>query len=355
MIRQVVLIVLLCAALGTLSAGVVRGFQDAPSPTPSSRPPTDIAFARLKADAVIALTFGSGSVESAEAVWVPNRTAGTIVRIDAKDNTPGQPIAVGSQPCASLVAAFDSVWVPLCGDDVVTRVDLKTQKVTATLKTRVATGDGRIATGVGSIWAITDRKGVLSRIDPDTNVAVAEIYVTGGATAVVFADDTLWITSEDASTSLETRPSTSRGTASSTPIKAGSLTRVNPHNNEVVELIEVGPKPGPLAVGEGAVWTLNRGNGTVTRVDPATNKVVATIALGGGVADGEIAAGLGSVWVSAAGAPILRIDPRTNRAVQRFTGEGGGAILVAHGSLWVAVGPQITWRLDPMLVSSMRP
>ena len=331
MIRQAVLILLFSAALGTLSAGVAKGFQ--PSPSSSSHPPVDIAFARLKADAVIAVPFGPGAVASTEAVWVPGRGAGTVVRIDAKDNTPGGPIAVGAQPCASLVEAFDSLWVPLCGDGVVARVDEKTLKATATLKTRVAAGDGRIATGVGSIWAITDRKGVLSRIDPDTNAPVAEIYVAAGANAVVFVDDALWITSED----------------------PARLTRVNPHNNEVVEVVEVGPKPGPLAAGEGGVWTLNRGNGTVTRVDPATNKVVATIALGGSVAEGEIVAGLGSVWISAAGAPIIRIDPRTNRAVQRFTGEGGGAILAAHGSLWVAAGPQVTWRLDPLLVSSMRP
>ncbi len=361
MIRQAVLILLFSAALGTLSAGVARGFQE--SPSVSAHPPVDIAFARLKADAVIAVPFGPGAVASTDAVWVPGRVAGTVVRIDAKDNTMGAPIAVGAQPCASLVDAFDSLWVPLCGDGVIARIDVKTLKATATLKTRVAASDGRIATGVGSVWAITDRKGVLSRVDPDTNVPVAEIYVTGGASAVVFADDALWITSEDPSTALRSGsstsskadPSTSLGTGSSSPTRAGSLTRVNPHNNEVVEVIDVGPKPGPLAVGEGGVWTLNRGNGTVTRVDPATNKVVATIALGGIITDGEIVAGLGSVWISAAGAPIIRIDPRTNRAVQRFTGEDGGAILVAHGSLWVAAGPQVTWRLDPLLVSSMRP
>jgi hypothetical protein len=61
------------------------------------------------------------------------------------------------------------------------------------------------------------------------------------------------------------------------------------------------------------------------------------------------------VWISAPGVPIVRIDPRTNRAVQRFTGEGGGAVLVAHGSLWVAAGAQVTWRLDPMLVAAVRP
>ena len=339
MIRQVVFILLLGWPLQALA--------QAPSPDaskPVPRPPADIPFARLTPDAIIPLSLGPGAVESEDGVWFSDRDRGSIVRVEAKDNTAGAPIVIGVQPCASLAVAFDSIWVPMCGDRSLVRVEAKVPRVAATLKTAVANADGRIATGVGSVWAVTDRKGIVSRIDPATNAPVAEIHVAGGAAAVVLADETLWITSEDG-------PSTS--------LRAGTLTRVNPHNNEVVEEIAVGPKPGRLAVGEGGVWILNRGNGgqgnTVTRVDPATNKVVATITVGEGVADGEIAAGLGSVWISAPGVPLVRIDPRTNRAVQRFTGASGGAVLVAHGSLWVAAGPQVTWRLDPTLVATIRP
>ncbi len=313
----------------TLAPGIVHAQNSSPAAPP---PPADIPLSRLKADATVAVALAPGSVESDDAVWVPNRAAGTVVRVDAKDNSVGAPIAVGTQPCASLVVAFASVWVPRCGGGSIARVDVKTMQVDATLKIAVADGDGRIATGVGSVWVITDRKGVLSRIDPDTNKSVAEVYVAGGATAVAFGEDALWITSDN-----------------------GKLTRINPHNNEIVEVIAVGPKPGRLAVGAGGVWTLNRGNGTVTRVDPATNKVVATIPVGADVAGGEVAAGEGSVWISAPGVPLIRIDPRTNRAVQRFTGDGGGAVLVAHGSLWITAGPQITWRLDPVLIAAMRP
>jgi virginiamycin B lyase len=322
----------------TLAPGILHA-QNSPPVAP--RPPAEIPLARLKPDAKVALALAPGSIESDDAVWVPDRAAGTVVRVDAKANSLGEPIAVGKQPCASLVVAFASVWVPLCDGGSIARADVKTMKVAEPVAIKVADGDGSIATGVGSVWAITDRKGVLSRIDPDTNTSVAEIYVAGGTTAVVFGEDALWITSED-------------GTPS-TPLGAGKLTRVNPHNNEIVEVIEVGPKPGRLAVGEGGVWTLNRGNGTVTRIDPATNKVVATIPVGADIAAGEVAAGAGAVWISAPGVPLIRIDPRTNRAVQRFTGDGGGAVLVAHGSIWVAAGPQVTWRLDPVLVSAMRP
>ena len=133
-----------------------------------------------------------------------------------------------------------------------------------------------------------------------------------------------------------------------------TLTRINPNNHEVVEVIDVGPLPGRLAAADGAVWTLNRGDGSVTRVDPETNKAVTSISIGKDAAAGEIAAGEGSVWISAPGVPLLRIDPRTNKVAQRFTGDGGGAIMVAHGSLWIAAGAQ-TLRVDPKLVAALRP
>ncbi|HEX8027419.1 MAG TPA: hypothetical protein VF491_03110, partial [Vicinamibacterales bacterium] len=151
------------------------------------------------------------------------------------------------------------------------------------------------------------------------------------ASAIVFANDALWVTSG-----------------------GNRLTRVNPNNNEVIESIDVGPKAGRLAALDGSIWTLNQGDGSVSRVDAATNKVVATIKVGESVAAGEIAAGEGSVWISAIGVPLVRIDPRTNKVAQRFSGDGGGAVLVAHGSLWIAAGPQVTWRLDPKLVAAMR-
>lgn len=329
MIRQAVFGTVLTLTLAPMPGGFAAA-QDKAEVT--SRPPAEIPLERLKPDATFAVPFEAGAVASDDAVWMADRAAGALVRIAAKDNATGTPVKVGSQPCASLALAFDSVWVPLCGDGGIARVDLAGQKVTATARATAADPGGRIASSVGSIWVVTDRNGVVSRIDPDTGAAVAEVYVPKGAAAVATGPDALWITSEE----------------------AGRLTRVNPHNTEVVEEIAVGPRPGRLAVGEGGVWTLN-GDGSVSRVDPQTNKVVATITLGGGIAGGDIAAGAGSVWVSAPGSPLVRIDPRTNRAVQRFTGEGGGAVLVAHGSVWVAAGPRTTWRLDPRLVEAVRP
>jgi streptogramin lyase len=330
MVRQAVFGALLSLVICSFPGRIIA-IQDTPPPA-GSRPPAEIPLSRLKPDAAIPLRFEPGAVPADDAVWTIDRTAGAIVRLAAKDNSVGAPVPVGGQPCASLAIAFESVWAPLCGDGTIARVALKDQKVTTTVRAVVADPDGRIASSAGSIWAITDRKGVVSRIDPDTGASVAEIYVPKGTVAVASGPDALWITCED----------------------AGRLVRVSPHDTQVVEEISVGRRPRRLTVGEGAIWTLN-GDGTVSRVDPATNKVVATIKLERDTAKGDIAAGAGSVWVSLPGTPIVRIDPRTNRAVQAFTGEGGGAILVAHGSLWVSAGPKVTWRLDPKLVEAIRP
>jgi virginiamycin B lyase len=300
--------------------------------TQAALPGGQIPISRLTADATLPIALAPGAVASDDAVWIFDAKGGAVVRIDAKGNKVGTAIPVGANPCASLVVAFTSVWAPSCGDRAMARINPTDSKVTAKAAIGPATADGRIAAGVGSIWVVTDRKGVVTRLDPDTNLPVAEINIADGAAALLIHEDALWVTSGSGK----------------------KLTRVNPHNHDIVEIIDVGPKPVRLAATAGAVWTLNQGDGSVTRVDTATNKAVVTINVGIEVAAGEIAAGEGSVWVSAPGVPLVRIDPRTNKVAQRFSGDGGGAVLVAHGSLWLAAGAQ-TLRLDPKLVTATRP
>lgn len=315
-----------------LAFGVVPRAQ-AKDPAPVAPPPMEMPLDRLHPDAVIAVSLAPGSAVAPDALWVPNRAAGTVARVGVEANTLTPPVAAGRGPCASLVVAFGSVWVPLCHDGTLARIDAKSLAVSAGVPARVADENGSIAAGVGSVWMLTDRRGVLARFDPDTNQPVAEIYVGADASSVAFADDTVWVTSE----------------------RDNLLTRIDAHTNQTVETITVGPRPGRLAIGEGGIWSLNRGDGTVSRVDPKTNTVVATIALGSTAAAGDLAVGEGAAWVSAPGIPLIRIDARTNRITHRFTGPGGGAVVSGHGSIWVLAAPDTTWRLDPALVSTMRP
>jgi len=166
----------------------------------------------------------------------------------------------------------------------------------------------------------------LARVDPATNKVVAEIYVAPGSFAVAFGDNAVWVTSAEKNT----------------------LTRVNAQTHVIEATIPVGPKPRFLTVGEGGVWTLNQGDGSISRVDPKTNKVMATIEAGVPGGGGEISAGEGSVWVTTFEYPITRIDPSTNKVAQQFFGEGGDAIRVALGYVWLTnIRAGNVWRLDP--------
>jgi streptogramin lyase len=134
------------------------------------------------------------------------------------------------------------------------------------------------------------------------------------------------------------------------------LTRVNAQTNVVEDTIRVGPKPRFLTVGEGAVWTLNQGDGSITRVDLKTNKVVATIEAGIPGGGGEIAAGEGSVWATVFECPITRIDPSTNKVAQQFYGEGGDSIRAGGGWVWLAnLRAGTVWRIDPKRILATLP
>ena len=290
-----------------------------------------IPMTRLKPDQVFEIPGVPDWQAIDDHVWVSNSPKHTVTRIDPKANKIVETIAVGKNPCSGLAAGFGSLWVPNCGDPSVSRIDLKTGKVTATLPLTIGDSEGGLAAGAGSIWMMTDAKGTLARIDPATNKVVAEIYVAPGSFAVAFGEGAVWVTSTE----------------------KGVLTRVNPHNHVIEESIAVGPRPRFLAVGEGSVWTINQGDGTISRVDAKSNKVVATIAAGIPGPGGEIAVGEGSVWVTSFEYPITRIDPSTNKVVQQFHGEGGDAIRVGHGSVWLSnLRAGNIWRLDPKRIAA---
>lgn len=290
-----------------------------------------IPYDRLKPDAVFEIPGAPDWIAVDESVWVSNAPKNSVARLDVKSNKVADTITTGKAPCSGLAAAFGSLWVPNCGDHNVVRIDLKTGKITATLPIAVADSEGGIAAGAGSIWLLSDAKSTLVRIDPDTNKSVAEIRVPAGSYTASFGEGSVWVTST----------------------KENLLTRVDPNTNLVVQTIPVGKSPRFLTVGEGGVWTLNQGDGSVTRVDPNTNKVVATIELGIPGPGGEIAAGEGSVWVTAMGVPLSRIDPATNKLVQQFVGNGGDAVRTGLGSVWLCnLKAGNLYRLDPKRIEA---
>ncbi len=137
-----------------------------------------------------------------------------------------------------------------------------------------------------------------------------------------------------------------------------TVTRIDFVTHQVLANITVPSEPHRVAYGEGAVWVANWHINSVTRIDPRTNQVVGE-PIPIGFHAGNIAAGLGSVWVTSDyrspmdGTPedvvLVRIDPKTNQAAETIP-LGGHPIdaEIAGDAVWVSVqGSDKIVRINP--------
>jgi streptogramin lyase len=294
-------------------------------------PGVQIPFASLKADAEFSVA--PPWIVIADVPLLPDSAKDALDKIDVKANTLSDPIVGLSKPCGGAVSAFLSLWVPTCGDATLSRVDIKAGKVIKKLSIGTDAVAPSVAATADSVWAFTDDKTNLSRIDPELNVVVAEIRLPAGCNSLTFGETALWVTC----------PSENR------------VLRINPETNQVDKHIETSASPRALAIGEGSVWVLCEKEGQVQRIDPKTNKISKTIDLGAPAIGGGIAYGLGSLWVTMQGFPLTRIDTTTDKekVVQQFYGAGGGAIQVGLGSIWLSnLNTGTLWRIDPKRVAA---
>ena len=131
-------------------------------------------------------------------------------------------------------------------------------------------------------------------------------------------------------------------------VPPNAVALIDPSSNRIVEAIPVGQSPGPIDLGAGALWVLNRNSTTVTKINPQTREVVDTIGVGGGLPVG-MSAGATGVWVTEwCGGSLLRIFPQQQRPIQRvplpalrILGEGGGgsrycAVNADAGPIWAS-------------------
>ena len=155
---------------------------------------------------------------------------------------------------------------------------------------------------------------------------------------------------------------------------------IDPKTNEIVDEIQTGIRPGPVAVGGGVVWVGNLDERTLTKIDakrrasagtfPLENRTPTGIAVGAGtlwvahgalgklaavdpefgqvtktidvagealgVPYGSVAVGAGAVWAVYGDSTLARVDPRTIRVTGKtFTGPAPAGVVVANGYVWV--------------------
>jgi DNA-binding SARP family transcriptional activator/DNA-binding beta-propeller fold protein YncE len=137
-------------------------------------------------------------------------------------------------------------------------------------------------------------------------------------------------------------------------VEPNSVAVVDPRSGGIVGQVRVGSRPVAIAIGQGAVWVANADDGTVTRIDPSTRKIVQTI--GTGTSASDIAVGEGAVWVaSGSEGQLLRIDPRTNTVVRtillggpdKLAPEGVYSVVAGGGAVWVGSGSGAVLKIDP--------
>lgn len=299
-------------------------------------PGIQLAFSRIKAEAEFLtpdkpewLFITNGPTGSA---FIP--TKNSIDPVELKTNKKADPVTALDQPCGGMASAFGSLWTPVCGTHSLARIDSKTFKVTATIASGTSAARGTIATSDDSVWMLTDDKITLSRIDPDQNAVVGELRVPSDCRGLVLAEAALWLAC----------PSENK------------VLKVNPESNLVDQTIKVSDEPISIASGAGSIWVLCRKEGKIDRIDPKANKVTKTIELDVPGAEGELAFGENFLWATQTGFPLTRIDPMSETVMQQFNGEGGGAIAVSQGAIWLSnLKAGTVWRIDPKLVLAIIP
>lgn len=294
-------------------------------------PGVQIPMPALKAETEIAFPAPVDSLLLTDAAYIASKAKNQVTPWNAKTSKTEDPIAGVPQPCATMLSAFGSVWVPSCKDQTVSRMDPKSKKITATIPLHVLELRDSLAANADSVWALSDEKTTLVRIDPEENKIVAEIRLPAACNSMLFAENSLWVTCP----------------------KEDRVLRIDPNTNLVTNRIEVAGQPTALTFGEATIWALSKTEGKVVRIDPKTNKTTTTIELKVPAVGGDLVFSDGFVWVSMPGFPVARIDPAIDKVMQQFAGEGGGAIYAGLGSLWLPnLKPNTLSRFDPKRIKA---
>jgi DNA-binding SARP family transcriptional activator len=132
-----------------------------------------------------------------------------------------------------------------------------------------------------------------------------------------------------------------------------SVAVIDVDDGRVVDGVQVGTRPGPIAYGGGALWVGNLDDRSLSRVDTSTREVIKYVPLP--ATPDAIAFGAGAVWVvNNRLGTVYRVDPgieggRVTTAIpvgdrSIFPGVG---VDVDGGSVWAAFGQGVLGRVDP--------
>jgi streptogramin lyase len=248
-----------------------------------------------------------------QAVWVASTAPFAVHRINPKTNAQVASVQLPGEACAGLAIGAGSLWVPLCTQTPsLAKVNLDTNTLASVFPIGPPAEEGGVAYGAGSVWLIIDKLGSLARINPRNGAVLDTFHVPAGSYNPAFLGGIVWVTHAD----------------------GADVTGIDAATGRVTATVATGPNPRFLAIGAGAVWTLNQGDGSLTRINARTHEAV-TISLGTPGHGGDIGFGNGNIWTTMPKVPLSLIDAASNRLECQWLGPGGDSLGLGHGSLWL--------------------
>lgn len=196
-----------------------------------------------------ATTFDVGRTPAAvlatrSAIWVANRTDGTLTRLDPRTRELTS-VPIGGSP-AALASTPGSLWVADFTRDLVLRIDPSTGRSLG--RVDVGPGPAALTTADGAVWVASVQEGTVQRIDPSTMNASAPLPVGYGPVALASTPGTVWVVNALDHTVV---PVDTRARRAGTPI-------------------EVPPGAVDVLHAHGRLWVASASSGTVTVIDPVT-------------------------------------------------------------------------------------
>jgi DNA-binding beta-propeller fold protein YncE len=298
-------------------------------------PGIQIPMSSLVAEAELSLNGNpAGILAEGMALSIPLSAPGSVARITPRDNKLQEPWQGVSEPCGGIVQGFQNIWIPDCQKQEIVRLEARSGKRAGAVAIGIGKAFPALAASSDSVWVLSDDRGTLSRIDPETNSIVSELRLDASCNAVYSELDAVWVLC---------------------PAK-NEVLKVNPRTNLVDKRIETAAQPVALSTGDSFLWVLGGKDGKISKIDPKTNKVEANIETGVPEAKGSLSFGDSFLWVSQPGYPLTKIETKTGKVVQQFAGEGGGLLRFQAGALWL-VDPvaKKVFRYDPKRVAATLP
>jgi len=333
-------------------------------PRPPRRLAVVVAGLALLAVALAAAVFASQRGGPRAAARAPQGNGIAAIapssrQIDAFVDTAGSPsnIAVGD----------GAVWFLNADDRTIARIDPKTKAITRRVK---AVGEATdLAAGAGAVWLGTgggfggNWTKTVDRIDPATGATTHAVSLPDGATGGDRADlnggftqiavgaGAVWATGGGDVARIDphsgalvatVRADASRLAAGPQGVwyistrRTGDVTSIDPRTNRTGQVVHVGDVGlSGIAAGAGSVWVTAEHEGIVWRVSTAPGHSVTPIDVGAGV--NYVAYGAGAVWAANyVKGTLVHIDPRTNAVVAETPIGAVQALAAGAGSAWVS-------------------